>query len=228
MKLLIFSALLVFGGTACLADDLGIQGAVQVGSNYIDFGQSLTGGPYTPAPGTGIFQVTSVGAGSIFATGGVTTGELGNITSLNGSPYPFVFMAFTGAGGSGDSLNATSIPNGTVGPFHLKNTSQGAEALFEVLGYIGSNTAQTFTAEFAIGFSGLTVDQLFSHLPVDGHFCANVDASGTPSACDPFPTSSSVPEPSYTAVVFAGLLAAVVACRLRKGGNRPSVKSAQA
>ena len=138
MKLLIFSALVVFGGTACLADDLGIQGAIEVGSNYIDFGQSLTGGPFTPAPGTGIFQVTSVGAGSIFATGGVTAGELGDITSLNGGePYPFVFMAFTGAGGAGDSLNATSIPSGSVGPFTLTDTPQGAEAFFHVLGYIG-------------------------------------------------------------------------------------------
>ncbi len=79
MKLLLCcSALMACGCGAAFADDLGIEGWTQIGSNYIDFSTTLTNtGSYEPAPGYGEFQVTSVGSGSLLATGGVITGETG-------------------------------------------------------------------------------------------------------------------------------------------------------
>jgi hypothetical protein len=67
--------------------ELGINGDVQVGSNYIDFGQYPNGAPYTPAPGYGTFEISLVNAG-VFSNAGVTTGEFGNVQSLNEGPGP--------------------------------------------------------------------------------------------------------------------------------------------
>src|ERR1700739_3829788 len=61
---------------------LGINGDLQVSSNYLDFGQYPNGAPYTPAPGYGTFEVSLSNTG-MFANYGVTTGEFGTIQSLN-------------------------------------------------------------------------------------------------------------------------------------------------
>lgn len=126
---------------------------------------------------------------------------------------PDAFITFTGVGGTSDSLTATSIAPGAVGPFDLTDTAQGAEATFEVLGYIGSNTADTFTAEFAVVFPGIAVANLFTSLPADEQFCANIDASGTPTLCNPFATAA--PEPSSMVLFAAGLAALLVVLRRR-------------
>lgn len=224
MKLLLCSAL-----AACLSSAsfgavvLTIQGEAQVGSNYIDFGQSLTGGPFTPAPGYGAFQVTSVTAGSIFATGGVTMSELGMIQSLNEPPGPVTlpgaFMTFN-AGGSTVPLTATNIAAGAIGPFTLTQVSQGVLASFEVDGYIGSNPAQNpFFESITIGLAGQTTSSLFSNLPINGPFCATVSTSSPTTACNPFPAGPTTPEPSYALPVGAGLLAAFLVFR-RKNAKR--------
>src|ERR1700761_7122917 len=154
---------------------LGINGDAQVGSNYIDFGQYPNGAPYTPAPGYGTFEISLVNAG-IFSSSGVTTGEFGNIQSLNEPPgpvtLPSAFMTFD-TGGSNLQLWATNIPLGGVpgSPFTLTDTPDGAVASFDVDGYIwdtNSNTkVDTFTGTFSATFDGETVADLFSDLPID-------------------------------------------------------------
>src|SRR5271165_3562971 len=76
---------------------LGIVGDVQVGSNYVDFGQFPTGAPYAPAPGYGMYEISLVNAG-IFSPAGVVPGEFGNIQSLNDGTgpvtLPTAFMTF--------------------------------------------------------------------------------------------------------------------------------------
>lgn len=224
MKLLLCSALAVCLSSACFgAVVLTIQGEAQLGSNFIDFGQSLTGGPFTPAPGYGAFQVTSVAGGSIFATGGVTMNELGMIQSLNEGTgaisLPGPFMMFN-AGGSSVPLTATNIPAGSVGPFTLTQVSQGVLASFEVDGYIGSNPAQNpFFEDITIGFAGQTVANLFTNLPQNGSFCGTVSTSSPVASCNPFPAGPTVPEPSYTLPVGAGILAAFLVFR-RKNARR--------
>lgn len=200
MRFLTYSAFLVGFSCVCFGGNvLDIQGEVQVGANYLDFGKSLTGGPFTPAPGDGAFQVTSVSPESIFASNGVTANELGQIQSLDATGSLTLPSAFITFGPSENlPLTATSIPTGAVGPFDLTDTSQGALATFEVLGYIGSNPAQNpFTAEFSIGFPGVPVTNLFGRV-VNEHFCAVLATSGSPTACDPFASSpTTTPEPSY-------------------------------
>lgn len=225
MKFLYCSALMVIFSCACLGDNvLGLQGELEVFPSYILFGESLTGPLFAFAPGYGEFQVTNVSSGSIFATGGVTSGELGKIQSLTlGTGFfnpPYAFIVFD-ADGSSLPLTATNIRDGNVGPFDLQDTSQGALATFEILGYIGSNPAQDpFTAEFSIGFPGFKVEQLFSQ-PIIEPFCGVVATSGAPEACNPFPSvSTTIPEPSYVLMVAAGLLAAAVAVKRRQARKR--------
>jgi hypothetical protein len=150
---------------------LGINGDAQVGSNYIDFGQYPNGAPYAPAPGYGTFEVSLVNGG-VFADNGVTTGEFGQIQSLNegtGSvTLPGPFITFN-TGGSNLQLWATNIPAGDVGPFVLTDTANGAVASFNVDGTIkdSSNPSAntTFTGTFSATFDGETVAQLFTSLP---------------------------------------------------------------
>lgn len=194
------------------ADDLSISGLVQLGSNYIDFGL-LNGTAYPPAPGYGEFQVSSVSSGSVFGSEGVTAGENGMVQSLNAGTGPvtlsFPFITFDGLGAT-TSLWATSIPAGAVGPLNLMDTAQGAVAEFQVIGDINNDTSDPFTAQFELGFAGYTVADLFSHLPDNGQYCANIDANGTPTACDPFASSSSAPEPGSVLLVAAGLATAAL------------------
>jgi hypothetical protein len=187
---------------------LGIDGDAQIGSNYIDFGQYPTGAPYTPAPGYGTFEVSQVNPG-VFASGGVTTGEFGNIQSLDEPPgpvtLPSAFMTFD-TGGSNLQLWATSIPAGTTGPFNLTDTPDGAVASFDVAGYILDTTTgaevDTFTGTFSATFDGQTVASLFTDLPIDTPFSATFTA-----------TVASVPEPTYVSLFGLGLLAIALVWR---------------
>lgn len=217
--------------TACLSSAgfgavvLTAQGEVQVGSNYIDFG-NLAGTSFTPVPGYGTFQVTSVTAGSIFATGGVTTNETGSIQSLDEPAGPVTlpgaFMTFS-AGGSTVPLTATNIPAGTYlagEPLTLTQVSQGVLVSLEVDGYIGSNPAQNpFFEDITIGLAGQTLSSVFNNLPINGAFCATVSTSSPATSCNPFPAAPTVPEPSYALPAGAGLLAAFLVFK-RKNAKR--------
>jgi PEP-CTERM motif len=182
---------------------LGINGDAQVGSNYIDFGQYPNGAPYTPAPGTGTFEVSLVNAG-VFSAAGVTTGEFGTIQSLNEPPgpvtLPSAFMTFD-TGGSNLSLWATNIPPGAVGPFTLTDTPDGAVASFDVDGYVWDSNSgtkvDTFTGTFSATFDGETVADLFTSLPINTPFSATFTATVIPTT---------IPEPASMLLMGAGLL----------------------
>jgi hypothetical protein len=49
---------------------LGINGDVLVGSNFLNFGQYPNGAPFTPAPGYGTFSVSLVSSGMFANYGG--------------------------------------------------------------------------------------------------------------------------------------------------------------
>lgn len=201
MPCLLGVVLFVSACTTGFADDLDISGALQLGSNYIDFGTTQTGGPYAPAPGSGVFQVTIVDGGSIFASAGVTAGQQGSIQSDDGVYPAASFLTITGATSS-VSLTATSNSS-----FGLSSTSQGGELIGTIYGYVGANTADTFALELVAGFPGNS--NPFAQLPADGVFCASIDiGGGTPTLCNPFPTQSATgaPEPTYTWLLAAGLL----------------------
>lgn len=188
---------------------LGINGDAQVGSNFIDFGQFPNGAPYTPAPGYGTFEVSLVNSG-VFSGAGVTTGEFGQIQSLNepvgAVTLPSAFMTFGnpptgGTGGSNLQLWATNIPQGGLAgtPFTLTDTPDGAVASFDVDGYIWDTTTMskidTFTGTFSATFDGQTVASLFTNLPINTPFSATFTA-----------TTVSTPEPASMLLMGAGLL----------------------
>src|ERR1035438_814740 len=72
----LLSALPAFSSTILL----GLNGEAEVGTDYLSFGVYPAGGPYTPAPGSGTYEVAAPVA-NIFAANGVTAGEFGAITS---------------------------------------------------------------------------------------------------------------------------------------------------
>ena len=163
---------------------LGTNGDLQVGSNYLDFGQYPNGAPYTPAPGSGTFEVSLINTG-MFANYGVTTGEFGTIQSLNtvGTvKLPAPFMTFD-TGGSNLQLWATTIRAGNVGPLVLTHTTDGAVASFNVEGYVfDTNVNQKvglFTGTFSVTFDGTNVTNLISHLPINTPFSATFTITQT-------------------------------------------------
>lgn len=183
---------------------LGIDGEAQVGSNYINFGQYPHGAPYKSAPGYGSFEISLVSAG-VFSTAGVTTGEFGTIESLNGgkgsiTPHS-AFLTFD-TGGSDLQLWMTNIPlGGSVGPYTLTDTKDGAVLSFNVDGYIWNtdtcSRVDTFTGTFSATFDGESVGQLLQSLPLDSPFSATFTATVIPA---------SAPEPASLLLMGAGLL----------------------
>lgn len=223
MRLTYLAAIGIFFSSMCLASsaDLSISGFTQIGSNYIDFSTtSSSSGPYIPAPGSGVFQVTNVLAGSTFGAAGVTNGESGTIQSLNESPGPVVlpggpFITFA-PGGVAVPLTATYIVPGAVGPFELADTPGGATATFEIMGYIGTNTSATFDSQFGVFFPGIPLADLFTDLPINEPFCANISAGGTAASCLASLESSAAPEPAAESLVGAGLLISLLSISRRR------------
>lgn len=205
-RLALSFVLAVCWSSACFAtsNTVTIQGELQLGSNYIDFGQSAAG-PFTPAPGSGVFQVTAIDPVGVFTTAGVTTGEMGTVQSLNQSPglvmLPSAFITFN-TGGSNLQLFATQILAEPFGAFQLLDVPPGVLGEFFVNGSIFNTGVQTgsFKSTFRVAFAGTTIAQLLGNqLPINAPFCAVVATSGdlSPAACNPFakPASSS-PEPA--------------------------------
>jgi hypothetical protein len=184
----------------CLASsiDLGFTGVASVGSNFIDFGTTSTGGPYVTAPGYGSFMVTQPVAG-VFATAGVTNGETGSIESLqNGVTFVQPFMMFNGAGSS-VTLDISAVnPGSTIGPFNLADTPSGATASFSVNGTVMNGTStMPYMGVFSATFAGMTVAQLEAEEAAGT--AVNTAFSATIS------TTSAVPEPASLALLGLGL-----------------------
>jgi hypothetical protein len=207
MKKFLALAPLLMAGVAASSSSasivLGINGDAQLGSNYIDFGQFPNGAPYVPAPGYGSFEVSLVNASDL-ATAGVTTGEFGNIQSLNEGTgavsLPGAFMTFD-TGGSNLELIANNIPAGSVGPYVLTNTPDGAIVSFNVDGTVLNTSTgkyiDNFTSTFSATLDGETSQQAVSSLPIDTPFSATFNL--TPIA---------VPEPASLGLLGAGVLSA--------------------
>jgi hypothetical protein len=186
---------------------LGFNGDAEISGSNISFGQYPNGAPYAPAPGYGKYEVSLVNPG-LFQDAGVTTGEFGNIQSLNavttpvgtklnptpGSSLPF--MTFD-TGGSNLQLFLTELVAGTSGPFTLIDTSFGAVAAFNVDGFIYNTTTMqetNFTGTFSATFDGMTVNELEASSSVDTPF------SGTLAL-------TLAPEPSSMGLLGGALLA---------------------
>jgi hypothetical protein len=205
LKILVPLALAALTGLPAAAStiQLGINGDAQIGSNFIDFGQYPAGAPYSAAPDYGTFEVSLVNAG-VFESDGVTTGEFGDIQSLDEGTGPVVlpsaFMTFD-TGGSNLQLWVTDIPAGAVGPFTFTDTPFGAIASFDVDGYVldtNTNTmVDTFDGTFSATFAGQTVASLFTDLPINTPFSATFTATVNPTAA---------PEPAYASLFGFGLL----------------------
>jgi hypothetical protein len=186
---------------------LGISGDARVGANYLDFGSYPQGDPYVASPGFGTFEVTSP-ITNLFSANGVTPGEFGLIRSFDSTLErvatilrpPVEFMTFN-TGGSNLQLFVTQVYQGNArvtppSPFILFNTPVGANAAFDVGGYVlntndGSETF--FTGVFSATFSGMTVAELLASLPVETTFSATFSLT-------------TIPEPVSMLLVGIGLL----------------------
>ena len=179
---------------------LGITGDVQVGQNFLDFGQYPNGAPYTPAPGYGSFEVSLVNSG-IFSNAGVT------IPSLNQGTGPVIlpsaFMTFD-TGGSNLSLDATFIPAGTAGAYFLAETADGAVLSFNVEGSVKDSSNPTlqeqFTGAYSMTFDGVPLSELFGELPINTPFSATFSVSDA---------MTTTPEPASSLLMAVGLFGAL-------------------
>lgn len=199
--------------TAGAATELGIVGNASVGANFIDFGVFPTGAPYAPPGGTGTFEVNLVNPG-VFASNGVTPGELGMIQSISGPPLsapsqPAVpFMSFDGPGGTTLKLYANSST-----PLDVAQQGPNVHAEISIFGTVtgdATHPGQTedFTGIFSANFANTTVAALESSLPVNSPFAATFDVTITPS----------VPEPATFLMMGIGLVGAGLFARRKARG----------
>jgi hypothetical protein len=202
----------VFAATPTFAAslNLGIVGDATVGPTFINFGNYPLGTVYTPAPGYGIMEVGQPPTG-LFATAGVTAGEFGQIQSLDATstlpgstltPDPTTAAAFMtfDTGGSNLKIFLTELLPGTVGPFSLLDSPNGAVASFDINGFVYDTTDKSrtdITGTFAATFNGMTVADLLS------------EEAGGKDIATPFTATFSLtttPEPGSLLLLGAGLL----------------------
>jgi hypothetical protein len=170
---------------------LGIGGDASVGPDFISFGTTPTSGVFVAAPGAGQFITTAPVTG-IFATNGVTNGEIGSIASLSETLEPagttlspaVEFMTFS-AGGSNLELFLTKLPLGNLptGPFTLTQDSNGVIASFNADGYILNTTDSSMTpyiGVFSATFAGATISTLTGTLPQATPFSGTFILTTTP------------------------------------------------
>jgi hypothetical protein len=193
---------------------LGIAGDASVGADFLNFGIYPQGAPYVPAPGTGIYEVSSP-VTSIFATNGVVPGEFGTIQSLNSTlepagtvlATPIQFMTFATTGSNLQIMMTEvlqgNLPSPPPSPFILSDTANGATAQIDFNGFVLNTTDNSETpisGLFSATFAGMTVAELLANLPVQTPF------SGTVSL-------TTIPEPGSLILMGVGLLGAGLLAR---------------
>ena len=217
LSVAVFMAVPAFSSTIVL----GMSGDASVGADFLDFGIYPQGAPYVPAPGTGIFEVTAP-VTNIFAKNGVVPGEFGTLQSLNSAlepagtvlATPIQFLTFA-TGGSNLQLFLTEVFQGNLpspppSPFVLSDTTTGATAAVDFMGYIlntNDGTETAVTGLFEATFSGMTVADLLDSLPVDTAFSGTLSVTPTP-------------EPASLLLLGIGLLGAGIISRKKIEGRK--------
>ena len=209
----LLSALPAFSSTILL----GLNGEAEVGTDYLSFGVYPAGGPYTPAPGSGTYEVAAPVA-NIFAANGVTTGEFGLITSLSTSlepggvvyATPVKFLTFDTTGSNLQLFltelfvgNVPSPPAPPNSPIVLGDPGSGATASVAFTGYVLNTTDNShtpYTGLFQATFAGTTAAQLLASLPRHTPFSGTIALTITP-------------EPAPLLLIGFGLLAAGIVAR---------------
>lgn len=181
---------------------LSIDGTATVGTTWINWNTDTT-----QTAGSGVFTVSAVAPGQLFANNGVISGESGTITNLNstteppGPPgfAPIDFVNFTPPPGGGANLQlwANFIPLGTTGAFDLSPgvLPDTTDVIFNIKGYV-LNTSTSQKTDFTGIFSAtvpFTEAQLLTSLPVTTGFTGSFSIT-------------TIPEPASMLLLGVGLL----------------------